>query len=505
MPLAHLILTQQYRTGVFEAALRASGSTCEAVDRVMSGDHWNAFCAVRPPRHQTGPRGVVTCPNDPDGSHGFCLLNNLAVAAAYARSMYRNDGIKRVAIIDFDVHHGNGTEEIVKYLIPNVESSTIRTPFAEGTLRAPKYKPWLDENDVKDVFFASTHGYGPRSAQAMQGSGWFYPASGPSQISDAVRRPGLVDEQMSVSDFLLTQTWSRLGDDARSNCCKIINIGLGLPKPHDIPGMQRMELRDSYRKTILPHLHAFNPDLIFISAGFDAHKRDSMNFGYVGMLEDDYEWVTEQLVKVANTCCNGRIVSVLEGGYKVHGGIVSPFARSVASHLRALVEGGKSRETFSAADLEWESQFERSHIEDRERRRRLKMNRQRALEQEQRRHRQAEAQKQYGTGLLPTGSHLNTRISAPLTLHASSRTPVQASDHNDVEALLKEPLHDSASLISVKGELSNTASDTTDNIHSTVVGSASERKRKRSHVDYKELFEKMKKEESLADEVTKTS
>jgi len=119
----------------FEAALRASGSTCEAVDRVMSGDHWNAFCAVRPPRHQTGPRGVVTCPNDPDGSHGFFLLNNLAVAAAYARSMYRNDGIKRVAIIDFDVHHGNGTEEIVKYLIPNVESSTIRTPFAEGTLR----------------------------------------------------------------------------------------------------------------------------------------------------------------------------------------------------------------------------------------------------------------------------------------------------------------------------------------------------------------------------------
>mmetsp|Transcript_44248 Transcript_44248/g.53148 ORF Transcript_44248/g.53148 Transcript_44248/m.53148 type:complete len:388 (+) Transcript_44248:221-1384(+) len=119
----------------FEAALRVSGSTCEAVDRVMSGDHWNAFCAVRPPRHQAGPRGVITCPNDPDDSHGFCLLNNLAVAAAYARSMYRNDGIKRVAIIDFDVHHGNGTEEIVKYLIPNDESSTIRTSFAESTLR----------------------------------------------------------------------------------------------------------------------------------------------------------------------------------------------------------------------------------------------------------------------------------------------------------------------------------------------------------------------------------
>ena len=88
----------------FEATLQANGSTCEAVDRVMSGDHRNAFCAVRPPGHHAGPRGVVTCPNDPDGSHGFCLLNNVAVAATYARSMYRNDGIKRVAIVDFDVH-----------------------------------------------------------------------------------------------------------------------------------------------------------------------------------------------------------------------------------------------------------------------------------------------------------------------------------------------------------------------------------------------------------------
>uniref|UniRef100_A0A6T8P9B9 Histone deacetylase domain-containing protein n=1 Tax=Proboscia inermis TaxID=420281 RepID=A0A6T8P9B9_9STRA len=82
MPLAHLILTQQYRTGVFEAALRASGSTCEAVDRVMYGDHWNAFCAVRPPGHHAGLIFVVTCPNDPDGSHGFCLLNNVALATA---------------------------------------------------------------------------------------------------------------------------------------------------------------------------------------------------------------------------------------------------------------------------------------------------------------------------------------------------------------------------------------------------------------------------------------
>lgn len=89
-----------------------------------------------------------------------------------------------------------------------------------------------------------------------------------------------------------------MGEEARTNCCKIINCGLEIPGPNDIPGMQRVELRDSYRKKILPYLMDFDPDLIFISAGFDAHKKDTMNFGYVGMIEDDYEWVTEQLVKV---------------------------------------------------------------------------------------------------------------------------------------------------------------------------------------------------------------
>jgi len=87
--------------------------------------------------------------------------------------------------------------------------------------------------------------------------------------------------------------------------------------------------------------------MIFISAGFDGHKKDSMNFGYCGLIEDDYELITKQVVKVANTTCSGRIISVLEGGYKIHGGIVSPFARSVASHVRALQDGGSSRELFN--------------------------------------------------------------------------------------------------------------------------------------------------------------
>lgn len=363
----------------FEAALRAAGSVCEAVDKVVAGDFRNAFCAIRPPGHHAGPRGIVTCPNDPDGSHGFCLLNNVAIGAAYARSMYRNDGIKKIAIIDFDVHHGNGTEEIVRQLTPNVEHAIIRTPFAVGGLHASTYKPWLDECDVNEVFFASTHGYGPRDRQLIPGAfqgGWFYPASGKTYKSKSLIAP-LDPELPNVSDFIVSQTWARLGDDYRNNCCKIIDIGLSLPCKDDTynHGLQRLELRDAYRKSVIPSLMEFDPDLIFISAGFDAHRRDTMNFGYVGMIEEDYEWLTEQIVKVANTCCNGRVVSALEGGYKIHGGIVSPFARSVASHVRALVDGGNSREEYDVEEGEWESRFERHMNEEKEKKRLMKMDR----------------------------------------------------------------------------------------------------------------------------------
>jgi acetoin utilization deacetylase AcuC-like enzyme len=385
--VAHLDADTTMSRWSFEAALRAAGSVCEAVDKVVSGDFRNAFCAVRPPGHHAGPRGIVRCANDPDGgSHGFCFLNNVAIGAAYARSMYRNEGIRKIAIVDFDVHHGNGTEEIIRQLVPGVEKSVIRTPFAVGELGAPRYRPWLDETDVHDVFFASTHGYGPRGlefADTPQG-GWFYPASGKGHISDAIKNPSVV-EAPNMTDFLSSQTWTRMGEDARANCCRILNCGLGLPGRDAVPGMQRLEVRDTYRQQILPHLREFDPDIIFISAGFDAHKKDSMNFGYVGMVEDDYEWVTEQLVRLANTCCNGRIVSVLEGGYKIHGGIVSPFARSVAAHVRGLSDGGRSRELYDLQDCEWESQFERHLIDERERKRLQKLEKMRAMEAQTRR------------------------------------------------------------------------------------------------------------------------
>jgi hypothetical protein len=244
----------------------------------------------------------------------------------------------------------------------------------------------LDETDVHDIFFASTHGYGtrgPEFADSPQG-GWFYPASGKTHTSDAIKNPSMV-EAPNLTDFLLSQTWTRMGEDARSNCCKILNCGLGIPGREAVPGTQRLELRDTYRQQILPHLREFDPDIIFISAGFDAHKKDTMNFGYVGMVEDDYEWLTEQLVRMANTCCNGRIVSVLEGGYKIHGGIVSPFARSVAAHVRALADGGRSRELYDLQDGEWESQFERHLVDERERKRQQKLEKMRLLEAQSRR------------------------------------------------------------------------------------------------------------------------
>ncbi|KAL3787607.1 hypothetical protein ACHAW5_005995 [Stephanodiscus triporus] len=421
----------------FEAALRAAGSVCEAVDRVVSGDFRNAFCAIRPPGHHAGPRGIVTCPNDPDGSHGFCLLNNVAIGAAYARSMYRNDGIKKIAIIDFDVHHGNGTEEIVRQLTPNIEHAIIRTPFAVGGLQTSTYKPWLDEHDVNDVFFASTHGYGPRDNKIPLGSiqgGWFYPASGKTYKSKSLTDPQDL-ETPNLSDFLMSQTWTKLGDDYRNNCCKIIDIGLSLPVKDDTynHGLQRLELRDAYRNNIIPSLMEFDPDLIFISAGFDAHRKDTMNFGYVGMIEEDYEWLTEQIVKVANSCCNGRVVSALEGGYKIHGGIISPFARSVASHVRALVDGGNSREVYDMDEGDWESRYERHMNEEKEKKRQARMDRN---------YRSTE-------GITPSLKHENE-------LHLGDLGEIRHSDDDD-------------------------------NLEPS-------RKRSRKQVDYKQLFEQLKKE-----------
>jgi len=239
--------------------------------------------------------------------------------------------------------------------------------------------------------------------------------------------------------------------------CKVINVGLELPRPNHIPGIQRIQLRDSYRKKVLPHLYDFDPDFIFISAGFDAHAKDTMNFGYVGMIEDDYEWLTSQIIKVANSCCQGRVVSVLEGGYKIHGGIVSPFARSVGSHVRSLLDGSMSREQWDPQDLEWESNYEHTMIAEKEKRRVMK---------------QMES------------------ISRKRQRETSSVTPVQEEDKEkekfDKEVILNQPSKETI----VENEVQGTTeeSDLTD----------ASNKRKRSNIDYSTVFEEIAEHNNVA-------
>ena len=268
------------------AALKASGAVVHAMDLVCSESCKSAFVAVRPPGHHVSSRGAVdqNLEDDDTGSNGFCLLNNVAIGAAYALSVHRH-AISRVAILDFDIHHGNGTEAIIRGLR---EPKTIEIPLAftglTGNLEMHSYHPWLDINDAENVFFSSVHRF----------DGRFYPQSGQTGIDGNIVNAGL-QSYSSSADF-----------------------------------------RKALSHLILPQLAAFRPDIILISAGFDGHVRDRLASGEWDITEDDYYWATEQLVAIANTYCKGRIVSVLEGGYNTKGGWLSPLAQCVSAHVRAL-------------------------------------------------------------------------------------------------------------------------------------------------------------------------
>jgi acetoin utilization deacetylase AcuC-like enzyme len=214
----------------WDAALRASGAALAAVDAVLAGEMENAFCAVRPPGHHA-------CH---DKAMGFCFFNNVVVAARYALERH---GLKRVAIVDFDVHHGNGTEDIVAGDARILMVSFFQHPF--------------------------------------------YPYGG----------------AVSTADNLLN-----------------------LPVPAHTKG-------DAVRALVsdvwLPRLDAFKPELILVSAGFDAHREDDL--GQMGLVEDDYAWITQQLMDVAARHAKGRLVSCLEGGYNL-----DALARSVEAHVRVL-------------------------------------------------------------------------------------------------------------------------------------------------------------------------
>ncbi|OQR85750.1 histone deacetylase [Achlya hypogyna] len=326
----------------YEAAVRAAGVVCAAVDKVVGGEARNAFCVVRPPGHHAGPVGKVVCEHDPVGSQGFCLLNNVAIGAAYARSHLKHAGVHRIAILDFDVHHGNGTEECLKQLKPRTRTFELETPYGRGTQTVHMYKPWRNDADADNVFFCSVHGYGKkdpkRELDPAFHKAWFYPGSG------ATNAPDCASDEPPEED--------------RDEYPLLWNVGLPYQKGHQA----RHEWRRVFRTKVLPQVVAFKPDLIFLSAGFDGHKAELVNWGYLGLLEHDYEWLTQAVVKVANAVCGGRVVSVLEGGYNFHGRVASAFARSVAAHARALVDGARSDEPWSDAEMAHEMACEDSLI-----------------------------------------------------------------------------------------------------------------------------------------------
>ncbi len=224
--------------GSGEAALRAAGAMIAGIDAVAAGQVANAFCAVRPPGHHAEAARAM----------GFCLFNNIAVGAAHARAVH---GWRRVAVVDFDVHHGNGTQHMF-------------------------------EADP-DFFFASTH--------QMP----LYPGTG------AMREKG---------------------------CGNICNA----PLP---PGAGSAAFRAAMRDIVLPAVDAFGPDLLLVSAGFDAHRADPL--ANLEFETEDFAWATRELMDLAGRRCQGRLVSTLEGGYDLEA-----LAESAAAHVAALMAAGEA-------------------------------------------------------------------------------------------------------------------------------------------------------------------
>ena len=217
--------------GSIDASLRASGGLCYAIDQILSAKALRAFCVVRPPGHHS----------EPETAMGFCLLNHVAIGALHA---LENPAIKRVAIIDFDVHHGNGTQAV------------------------------FEQNP--DVMYVSSHQFP------------LYPGT------------GHIEE---------------------TGCGNILNLLLA-------PGDGSVAFRKIWSQLGLPAVHSFQPDLILVSAGFDGHQRDPL--AQLELQDADYRWITEEICDLATDSSQGRVASILEGGYDL---------QALASAGRAHVEG----------------------------------------------------------------------------------------------------------------------------------------------------------------------
>ena len=403
------------------------------------------------------------------------------------------------------MHHGNGTEETIRWLKPGVEDVALLDSSLFGSLAMPRYKPWFDQNDTDNVLFVSVHGYGPREKglEHMMPQAAFYPGSGKTIVPEVTKPAGASSSVASSGDgdgdgpvagaggaganasaaagkaktaskedgMAKSSNKSRMseatfsgvrspkgqdnssdeggeggegedegegmdandenedededddfngsahgdGDDdddddddddmdddegegvagaaldtAGSESSRlnrrlstmrklytkpplsalsssgrppvpplILDVGVPLPESPEVTSSDYRHMwRNYFREEIFPSLMRFKPDLLLISAGFDAHKKDTINGGYIALVEEDFEWVTSHLVRIANSTCEGRVVSVLEGGYQILGEHCSAFAKSVKAHVAALASGARTNTPYSQNDSDIEKQVE---------------------------------------------------------------------------------------------------------------------------------------------------
>jgi acetoin utilization deacetylase AcuC-like enzyme len=280
----------------YENIYNTTGCVFDAIDLVMKGTVKNAFALIRPPGHHAGYYGPVE--NPILTSMGFCIVNNVAIGVAYAKYKYKND-INRIAIVDFDVHHGNGTEEIIQMLTgKEFTDSCITDRNNKIFTKTTKKLNFLDFDDPKNILFISTHVYSEEDPKI------FYPYTGSTENNtnkESILYPG-----------------------------GILNVPFGAKNNNP------KEYRSVLKAKIIPRLYKFKPDLIFISAGFDGHENELINQGLMQLTEFDFAYLTQQIQFVANKFCKGRIISVLEGGYNVSTGLISSFAQSAFVHTRFL-------------------------------------------------------------------------------------------------------------------------------------------------------------------------
>jgi acetoin utilization deacetylase AcuC-like enzyme len=306
------------------------GTIFDAIDYVISGKFTNAFVVIRPPGHNAGYFGSV---EKNDNKTNNCIINNACIGAAYARYKYRNDGISKIAIFDYNAFPGKGSEEIIQMLHTKVFSKDMDyDKVGKINIRKDKNINWLNFDDAKNILYISTH---------IQNN-----------------------ENNSFGNNLNnTQEF----DDIYP--AGILNIPINSKKVFSY------EFRNVIRKKVLPRLCKFKPDLIILCSGFDGHELED-NGNQMFLQEYDYAFLTEQLQFVSDNYSKRKLVSILEEGYNVKSGIVSSFAQCVFTHVRYLnlaanmdyifdikAEKNKRRSEYEN-DLENFKKIERFHIMD---------------------------------------------------------------------------------------------------------------------------------------------